>query len=96
MVFFLATALGQPEARSEPDFPLALELTTDQSTDLPGQAVCITLTLTNTGDTDITLLFRPSQQSDFVIRRDKEEIWCWSAGRMFSQALTQIKLAPNE
>lgn len=96
MVFFLASALGQPEARSEPGLPLALTLTTDQSTYLPGQAVRITLTITNPSNIDVTLSFRSSQQGDFMIRRDEEEIWRWSDGRVFAQALTKMRLGPNE
>ncbi|MFQ5949103.1 MAG: BsuPI-related putative proteinase inhibitor, partial [Nitrospiria bacterium] len=96
MLVLLASSPGQTEARSERALPLQLSLSTDQAAYLPGQPVRLTLTLTNPGNIDITLSFRSSQQTDFVIRRDKQEIWRWSDGRMFAQVLTQMKLGPNE
>lgn len=96
MSVFLVSGPGESEARPEKALPLRLSLSTDQPTYLPGQPVRLTLTLTNPGDTDITLSFRSSQQADFVIRSGEEEIWRWSDGRMFAQALTQMRLRPHE
>jgi hypothetical protein len=73
-----------------------LALGTDQSTYISNQVVRITLTITNSGNVDVTLLFRSSQEADFVIRRGEEEIWRWSDGRIFAQSLTQMKLRPSE
>lgn len=95
MALFLVFGLDQPEARSEPDLPLQLAISTDRPIYTPGQTVRFTLLLTNRGETDITLSFRSSQQADFVVRREDKEIWRWSNGRMFAQALTKIKLEPG-
>jgi hypothetical protein len=54
------------------------------------------LTVTNEGDGDVTLQFASGQQGDVVLRRDGVEVYRWSEGRMFAQAITCIGLAPGE
>ena len=90
----LGKSKAPPDTEKKPS-PLQVSLLTDQLVYLPGEAVHLTLTLTNTSNADITLSFRSSHQTDFVIQRDEHEIWRWSEGRMFAQALTVMKIKPK-
>ncbi|MFQ5579947.1 MAG: BsuPI-related putative proteinase inhibitor [Nitrospiria bacterium] len=96
VLVFLALSGWSEEVWPGAGVGLQVSLSTDQAAYRPGDQVRFSLTLTNSGETDIILSFRSSQQADFVILREEKEIWRWSDGRMFAQVLTQIKLRPGE
>jgi hypothetical protein len=75
---------------------LQLRLTSDRSAYKAGDPVMLTLTVTNPGATPVTLQFPSAQQYDFEVRRGGQAIWRWSAGRMFTQALTSLTIGPGE
>ena len=57
-----------------------------------GDSVTFVLQLTNTGPTAIGLDYRSGQSFDFVVRQGQREVWRWSSGQMFSQALRNERL----
>lgn len=59
-------------------------------------AVEFALTVTNTGDEPATLDFRSGLTADFAVVDGDEDVWRWSDGRMFTQALQTETLAPGE
>jgi len=60
-----------------------------------GTLVC-ELTVENDGDDPVSLQFSDTQRAEFVAERDGQEVWRWSEGRMFGQALGSVDLAPGE
>lgn len=62
----------------------------------PGQAhVKFSLTVSNTGESEETLSFRDGKRADFAVYDEEEEIWRWSDGRMFTQALAEDTIRPG-
>lgn len=53
-------------------------------------------TVTNTGDEARELRFRSGQAAEFVVLDDGREVWRWSDGRLFTQALWSESLALGE
>ena len=72
---------------------MSLEATLDASVD---GAVEFEFRVRNTGDEPVELQFRSSKAADIAVLDDGEEVWRWSAGRMFTQALQSRTLAPGE
>jgi hypothetical protein len=52
-------------------------------------------TVDNTGAEPVELRFRSGQRADVVVREDGSIVWRWSAGRMFTQVLSQEELEPG-
>jgi len=75
---------------------LKLILETEKDTYRFGEAVPLTLSVTNTGDETQTLTFSSGQRYDFVVSRSGGEVWRWSTGKFFTMALGSLKLAPGE
>ncbi len=74
---------------------LRLTLETSERTYGVGEPVRMTLKVENIGAQAQTLRFSSGQQYDFIVSRDDREVWRWSEGRFFTQALTQFTLAPG-
>lgn len=56
-----------------------------------------TYEVTNAGDDPIDLQFSDGQEADLAVEDpDGNEVWRWSAGRMFAQMLQQKELGPGE
>lgn len=71
--------------------------------ELDGQLVVATdhdvefrFTVTNTGTDSVELAFASGFVADFAVHRDDDEVWRWSDGRMFTQALQTETIAPGE
>ena len=59
--------------------------------------VQLTLHVTNTSSRPVEFTFPSSQRYDFIVRRaGGEEVWRWSEGMMFTQAISRVTLAPDE
>lgn len=57
------------------------------------------LTVENAGDDAERLSFRSGQRAEFVVTPaddDETELWRWSRGRMFTQALAEEEIGPGE
>lgn len=61
-----------------------------------GGTVRFRYTVENTGEDPVELTFRDGGQADCAVFEDDEEVWRWSAGRMFTQAIAHETLAPGD
>jgi hypothetical protein len=61
-----------------------------------GDSVRFDLQVTNTTAEPVELEFRSGQEFDFVVERDGQELWRWSADQMFTQAIRRRTLPPGE
>lgn len=69
-----------------PDLLASLQATTY------GDSVQFVLQVTNTTAQPLALDFRSGQRFDFVVEHAGAEVWRWSEGRMFTQALATESL----
>lgn len=60
------------------------------------EAVEFAFTVTNAGDEPMSLEFRSGLGADIAVLRGGAEVWRWSDGRLFTQALWSETLAPGE
>ncbi|OPX83875.1 MAG: N-acetylmuramoyl-L-alanine amidase XlyA precursor [Pelotomaculum sp. PtaB.Bin104] len=76
---------------------LLYTLSTNKSVYRQGEDVIITLVKTNVSGRNIDLTYRTTQRYDFVVRRraNQAEVWRWSRGRSFAQAISTITLRPG-
>ena len=75
---------------------LRVELSTDHEEYELGEDVRLSLTLENTGRAPALFRFKSGQRYEFVVRKQGREIWRWSLSRAFTQAESQVSLAPGE
>ncbi|MEX2572258.1 MAG: BsuPI-related putative proteinase inhibitor [Gemmatimonadota bacterium] len=61
-----------------------------------GDAVTVVLQVTNTSDSAIELNFPTGQTYEFVVEQGGREVWRWSEGQAFTQALRQERVEPGE
>jgi hypothetical protein len=52
-----------------------------------GQPASFKVTITNTSDTDVPLVFASSQQADILLSQDGKQVYEWSADRAFAQEI---------
>jgi|GEM_PF-910925 len=52
--------------------------------------------VTNTTNEQIALLFSDGQRMEVVLNKNGEEVYRWSSGKAFTQAIEQVNLAPGE
>jgi intracellular proteinase inhibitor BsuPI len=82
------TQSGTPE--------LGLVLRATKGVYAQGEPLELTLEVVNRSQRPITLGFRTSQRYDLLIQNAQgQEVWRWSAERMFAQMLGQEVLSPN-
>lgn len=75
---------------------LRLEVATIKDTFPASEIVPIRISVTNTGSKTVTLTFPTAQKQDFTAADGSgAEIWRWSAGRTFAQAVTEMKVEPG-
>lgn len=93
---------GAPEAGGE-DPPTGAEptqspgLAASLEVQVARSGVRFGLHVTNTTDRTMEFTFPTSQRYDFVVRRASgEEVWRWSDGMAFLQAISHASLAPGE
>jgi Intracellular proteinase inhibitor len=61
-----------------------------------GRPVTFAVVAENRGAQTTPLVFPTGQSFDLVISRDGREVWRWSAGRAFSQAVRNEEMRPAE
>lgn len=62
-----------------------------------GAPVTLVLEVTNTGPDPLALEFASARSHDFAVLDARgREVWRWSRGRLFAQALERVELAPGE
>ena len=86
-----APAPGPAEA-GEAAQPLASSLQVEAAAD----SVRLVLQVTNVSGAPLALVFGSGQTYDFSVGDGARELWRWSAGRGFTQAIRQETLAPGE
>jgi hypothetical protein len=84
----------QPDGTSQ-EVRRPMEIATDQTTYTEGQPVRIELVIRNTGTEPVMYQFSSGQKYDFWAEKDGVEVWRWSKGKMFTQALTSTTVAPG-
>ena len=88
-----SVAGGRP---AQPGSPVAVTVATDKAIYRPGEPVRFTLTVTNTGAAPVTVTRSSGQRYDFIVRSaDGAEVWRWSRGRFFTQALEEETIGPG-
>jgi hypothetical protein len=62
-----------------------------------GNGVTVRFTVSNGTGGPVELTFRDGCRADFAVRDEGgEEVWRWSEGRMFAQAIDHARLEPGE
>ena len=61
----------------------------------------MTLSVTNCGDDPVRRFYRDSQRYDFIVQETEDEevgdeVWRWSADRVFAQVLGEETFGPGE
>lgn len=86
----------QPPMSASPAQPLSVTLETDHDSYRPGQPIAFHITLRNTGDTPVDLFFATGRRFDISVSTPAgDDIWRWSMGAYFTQAIQQYPLAPG-
>jgi len=65
-------------------------------TEPAGDRVAFEFTVSNADDQPVDLRFRDACRADVAVLADGEELWRWSDGRMFTQAVEESQLNPGE
>ena len=73
-----------------------LEATLNARDGADAEGVELSLSVENAGDDPVTLSFSDARRTEFVASQDGEEVWRWSRGRMFAQAVGEVTLSPGE
>jgi hypothetical protein len=60
-----------------------------------GKTVTFTLRVVNIAGREAELTFPSSKQYDFWVTRGSREVWRWSDGRLFTQAIEKRTIAPQ-
>ena len=76
--------------------PPASDLLPTVQAEMHGDSVHFVLQVTNTTTAPVPLNFTTGQSYDFVVKQADREIWRWSGGRSFTQALRDVVLAAGE
>jgi intracellular proteinase inhibitor BsuPI/copper amine oxidase-like protein len=76
--------------------PLMITLRTDKKEYRAGEPVQLTLEARNTSGAPVTLQMSSGQKYDFEVARGDTVVWKWSDDRMFTQALVDMTVAPNQ
>lgn len=87
--------LGCAPREAAPRVETPLLLTSVQASTFP-DSVQFLLQVTNTSADPVTLEFGSGQSFDFIVSREGQEVWRWSADRMFTQALRSEVLGASE
>ena len=82
----LLAGCTQPDPPASPGGASPL-LSSVQASTFGSDSAVFALQVTNTASAPLTLEFGSGQSYDFVVLRGTQEVWRWSADRMFTQAL---------
>jgi hypothetical protein len=102
LLFLPGCAAGGGTAPPDFETRLALVNAAGKETNVfkRGEPVTLVVTVRNRSAAPRTLTLPTSQTHDCIVRaaedRGAGEAWRWSRGRMFTQAITELTLAPGE
>ncbi len=86
----VSTSRFEPSSTTDPPPAVSLQVSTS------GQSVLLVLQISNTASTAREITYPTGQTYDFVVRDGDREIWRWSEGRAFSQAIRTETVGPGE
>ena len=88
----------KPPLDPDPMPPVYRRLKADVSAEVSasGDSVSAHYILVNAVDAPLTLMFRSGQRYDLILEGPDGEVWRWSAGRGFDDALHEQVLAPGD
>lgn len=75
---------------------LEIFLKTDKHSYSPKESVFIQLIITNKTNQIFKSTFSSTQRYDFVVKKERKEIWRWSEDKVFAMRLTEYTLNPQE
>ncbi len=88
-LFFLAAAAKGAEPR------LAVMIQTDKSDFAPGELFPVAMEVNNQTQSAVRFTFPTSQRYELILEDTAgQEVWRWSRGRFFLQAIGQVVLKP--
>lgn len=101
-----STPLASPDVNEGTPLPAGCTvsgLTSDLSFDgdrfqfAPGEAISMSLSLTNCSQDPKSLFYPDSQRYEFIVEdEDDNELWRWSQDQIFTQALGEETIEPGE
>jgi hypothetical protein len=101
-IFLLPMLLGCVPTRpspggngTTPKSGIELSIRTDKAAYRAKEPIKMQLTVTNKGDKPFEYTFSSTQIYDFAVKKEEEEIWRWSADKMFAMVLTDFTLEPK-
>ena len=93
----IATAAFACPAASVRRGPVDVALAASKAGYVVGEAVELTLTVTNWGVGTVTYRFNDAQRYDFVVMRENGAVaWQWSHDKAFAQVLGTLTLPPGD
>jgi hypothetical protein len=92
LIVLLVSLVACATRGSGGDGPLASSLLVETF----GDSVRFSLQVTNASQQPVRLTFPTAQLFEFVVEDDGQELWRWSAERMFAQAVHEVTLAAGE
>mgnify|MGYP006198833743 CR=1 FL=1 len=93
----LAGCAGSSGERGSGDAGMSDVLSATVEVKLQGETIRLLLHVTNTGEEAVDFTFPSSQRFEFEVRDGTgAEVWRWSEGIMFTQAITEATLGPGE
>jgi hypothetical protein len=87
-----AACVPPPPPAAYPEGPLVSSL----SVQTGGAEVHLVLQVTNASAEPVEVVFPTGQSHDFAVRQRGRELWRWSHGRAFTQAVRMQIVAPGE
>jgi hypothetical protein len=105
LAFFVIAGCGalevngpsEGDVNGEPNDPIAVELEAELEVRKENNKLLFDITLTNRGEETIELPFSSGQQFEIIVKNEEdEEVYRYSEGRMFTQALSFIELKAGE
>ena len=92
----VSACAGSPGDSGDAGVPMS-DVAASMEVKLQGDEVRFLLHVTNTGDRPLEFTFPSSQRFEFVVQdEDGDEVWRWSEGMAFLQAISHATLAPGE
>lgn len=75
---------------------LRIVLKADKSVYSPGEPVKLLFKVQNIGNQNKEFIFSSGQLYEFIVMRNRSEIWRWSQGKFFIQAFSHRSIGPGE
>lgn len=73
-----------------------VEVTADPDPPVAGAEVRWSFRVSNRSDDPLTLRFSSGQRAEITLTRDGDDVYRWSEGRVFTQALEEVALGPGD